>query len=36
MKVFRMFDENSTGFITLDGLRRVSRQLGESLSEVSR
>ena len=33
MKIFKLFDSNETGVITIEDLRRVSRELGESLSE---
>jgi Ca2+-binding EF-hand superfamily protein len=35
-QAFRLFDEDETGFITLENLMRVSRELGETMSvEVS-
>jgi len=32
MKVFRLFDEGETGYITLSNLERVARELGETLT----
>lgn len=33
-KVFALFDDNNTGVITLEHLKRVARELGEEMSEV--
>jgi Ca2+-binding EF-hand superfamily protein len=32
-KVFALFDDEKTGFITLKNIRRVSEELGEKVSE---
>ena len=33
MQVFRLFDEENQGFITIKNLRRVAKELGENISE---
>jgi centrin-1 len=33
LKVFKLFDEQNNGFITIENLKRVARELGETLSE---
>lgn len=32
-KVFRLFDEDNAGFVTIKNLRRVAKELGENISE---
>ena len=32
-KVFRLFDDDNTGQITLRNLRRVARELGETMTD---
>mmetsp|Transcript_29011 Transcript_29011/g.35322 ORF Transcript_29011/g.35322 Transcript_29011/m.35322 type:complete len:181 (+) Transcript_29011:121-663(+) len=32
-KVFALFDDDKTGFITLDNLKRVAKELGETMSD---
>merc|ERR1719219_562296 len=33
LKAFRLFDDDETGFITLKNLRRVSKEIGENMSD---
>eukprot|EP00593_Proboscia_inermis_P006178 CAMPEP_0171309548 /NCGR_PEP_ID=MMETSP0816-20121228/19726_1 /TAXON_ID=420281 /ORGANISM="Proboscia inermis, Strain CCAP1064/1" /LENGTH=171 /DNA_ID=CAMNT_0011793165 /DNA_START=127 /DNA_END=642 /DNA_ORIENTATION=+ len=33
-KVFNLFDDDKSGFITLSNLKRVSKELGETMSEA--
>ncbi len=32
-QVFRLFDEENAGFISIKNLRRVAKELGENISE---
>jgi len=34
MKVFRLFDDGDSGKITMENLRRVARELGETMTEA--
>jgi centrin-1 len=34
-KVFQLFDDTNQGAITLDHLKRVARELGEEMTEVT-
>jgi hypothetical protein len=36
MKVFRLFDEDNTGFITFRALKRICHEIGEGLYVVAR
>lgn len=36
MKVFNLFDDDQTGHITLRNLKRVAKELGESMSGAGR
>ena len=31
--MFRLFDEDNAGFVTIKNLRRVAKELGENISE---
>merc|ERR1719245_275763 len=33
LKAFRLFDDDETGFITLKNLRRVSKEIGENMTD---
>lgn len=33
LKVFKLFDEDNSGFITADNLRKVAQELGEKLED---
>ena len=33
-KVFNLFDDDKTGFITLQNLKRVAKELGETMSDA--
>mmetsp|Transcript_940 Transcript_940/g.1721 ORF Transcript_940/g.1721 Transcript_940/m.1721 type:complete len:105 (-) Transcript_940:292-606(-) len=33
MKVFKLFDEDSTNYITVDNLRKITRELGENMTQ---
>lgn len=35
MKVFRLFDVQGEGFISLDNLKQIARELGEIMTEAS-
>ena len=32
-KVFRIFDDDKTGFITIKNLRRICKELGETMTD---
>eukprot|EP00465_Bigelowiella_longifila_P012073 CAMPEP_0185261852 /NCGR_PEP_ID=MMETSP1359-20130426/10165_1 /TAXON_ID=552665 /ORGANISM="Bigelowiella longifila, Strain CCMP242" /LENGTH=167 /DNA_ID=CAMNT_0027848623 /DNA_START=52 /DNA_END=555 /DNA_ORIENTATION=+ len=33
LKAFRLFDDDETGYITLENLRRVAKEIGESMTD---
>eukprot|EP00470_Lotharella_oceanica_P000101 CAMPEP_0170167470 /NCGR_PEP_ID=MMETSP0040_2-20121228/866_1 /TAXON_ID=641309 /ORGANISM="Lotharella oceanica, Strain CCMP622" /LENGTH=166 /DNA_ID=CAMNT_0010405507 /DNA_START=21 /DNA_END=521 /DNA_ORIENTATION=+ len=33
LKAFRLFDDDETGYITLDNLRRVAKEIGENMAD---